>query len=132
MSGSGRIFAKNGRWTKQLFDLEQLLLNPEARHRSKAMETLLHPDFIEFGSSGGVYDRQTMIEMMTEEVSAEVIIRDFDVRALSGDTALVTYRSIGHTGQEARRSSIWVQDDAGWRLVFHQGTRISDRWRGLK
>ncbi len=132
MSHSIRAAASQSRWQKQLLDLEKLLLDPESRHSSKALDTLLHPDFIEFGSSGRVYNRSMMIEMMTREVSAEVVIRDFEVRALSGDTALVTYRSIGHTGQEARRSSIWVQAGAGWQVVFHQGTRIPDRWRGLR
>ncbi len=128
MGKSLRESAKNAEWQPELLDLERRLLNPEVRHSPTLLEDLLHPDFIEFGSSGRVYNRKMMIEMMTKEVPAEVLIRDFDVRPLSPETALVTYRSIGQAGQEARRSSIWVRGEEGWQVVFHQGTRIPNRW----
>ena len=131
MANSLREKANKAKWQKQLLDLEQLLLDPDARHSDKYLEELLHPDFIEFGSSGKVYNRKMMIDMMTQEVSAAVVIRDFEVRTLSPDTALVTYRSIGQSGQEARRSSIWVKDNGDWHVTFHQGTRIPNRWGGI-
>ncbi len=131
MVSSLRGKANKAKWQKQLLDLERLLLDPDARHSDKNLEELLHPDFIEFGSSGKVYNRKMMIEMMTQEVSAAVVIRDFEVRTLSPDTALVTYRSIGQSGQEARRSSIWVKDNGDWQVTFHQGTRIPNRWGGI-
>jgi hypothetical protein len=131
MVDSLRSIGNSGRWKQQLLDYEQMLLDPDTRHSAKQLERLLHPDFIEFGSSGRVYNRRMMIEMMTQEVPAPVVIRDFEVRALSADTALVTYRSIGQAGQEARRSSIWVNDDKGWRVTFHQGTRIPNRWGAI-
>lgn len=125
----GILMSANGtKWRATLLEKEGALLDPEIRHSSGALQQLLHPEFIEFGSSGRVYNRQMMIEMMTQEVPAQVVIRDFVVSALSDDTALITYRSIGQSGQEARRSSIWVNVDGQWRIRFHQGTRIPNRW----
>ena len=121
----------DGRWKDELLDLERMLLDPEIRHSAPHLEKLLHEDFIEFGSSGRVYNRRMMIDMMVKETPAAVIIRDYEVRSLSANTALVTYRSIGTSGQEARRSSIWVDTGGEWRVRFHQGTRIPNRWGGI-
>jgi len=109
-----------------LLDLERMLLDPEVRHSRVAVELLLHAEFKEFGSSGRVYDRETMIKMMNRETSAEVTIRDFSARMLSPDVCLVTYRSVGES-YEARRSSVWVRDAGRWQVVFHQGSKIPGR-----
>jgi hypothetical protein len=92
------------------------------------MSQLLRDDFIEFGSSGRVYAKAMLIDMITREEHARVVIRDFSVRPLAPDTALVTYRSVGQSGQEARRSSVWVKLGDDWQMVFHQGTRIPNSW----
>lgn len=101
------------------------LLDPEVRSNPDRVRDLLHDDFIEFGSTGRVYDKRILVDMLRGETPSTVVIRDFTVRQLSSDTALVTYRSVGRSGQEARRSSVWVRQDGQWRMVFHQGTRIS-------
>lgn len=128
MGQSLRDAAKGTKWKQQLLDSEKQLLDPEARHSAGVLEKVLHPDFIEFGSSGRVYNKRMMIDMMTKEIPGAVVIRDFEVRALSEDIALVTYRSIGQSGQEARRSSIWVRSEGEWACRFHQGTRIPNTW----
>jgi hypothetical protein len=115
-------------WHDELEALEMELLDPAVRSDPVQVGELLRDDFIEFGSSGRVYEKRVLIEMMSHETQARVVIRDFSVRGLSDDTALVTYRSVGQTGQEARRSSIWVHSAGGWELVFHQGTRIANSW----
>ena len=113
---------------KALLEAEKALTDPDVRGSAKRAEQLLHPDFVEIGSSGDVYDRDEMIEMMTSEAPGDVVMRDFSVRMLHQGMALVTYRSIGTSGKEARRSSIWVDEGSGWRLIHHQGTRVPDRW----
>jgi len=115
----------------EMFDLESALVDPTVRRSRERLEKLLHPEFIELGSSGRVYDRQMIVEMMSQEVAGAVIIRDFEIRTISEDTVLVTYRSIGQAGDEARRSSIWVREDGEWRIHFHQGTRIPNSWGGI-
>lgn len=115
-------------WYEELREKELELLDPETRSDSKLLEALLHDDFVEFGSSGSVYEKQMLIEMMVDERPAPVMVRDFSVRQLGAETALVTYRTVGQSGQEARRSSVWVRSSSGWKLAFHQGTRIPNSW----
>ena len=110
----------------ELLDLERMLLDPEVRHSRVAVELLLHPQFKEYGSSGRVYDRETMIRMMNRETSGEITIREFEARMLSADVALITYRSVGQN-QEARRSSVWLKDEGRWQVIFHQGTKVPSR-----
>lgn len=107
-----------------LEEKELALLDPEVRADPIRVGGLLHDDFIEFGSTGRVYNKEVLLAMLEGEPSSSVTIKDFAVRQLSTDTALVTYLSVGQSGQEARRSSVWVRDDE-WRMIFHQGTRIS-------
>ena len=112
----------------QFYELERSIVEPAYRQSAEMMEELLHPEFVELGSSGRVYDRQDMIEMLTAEVAAEVLIRDFKVHRVNPSAVLVTYRSIGQSGNEARRSSLWVRVGDRWQIRFHQGTRIENSW----
>ena len=97
------------------------MLDPGVRSDPVRMSRLLRDDFIEFGSSGRVYAKTMLIEMITHEEHARVVMRDFAVRQLASDTALVTYRSVGQSGQEARRSSVWVQSGGSGRWCSIRG-----------
>ncbi|HEX6148092.1 MAG TPA: DUF4440 domain-containing protein [Acidimicrobiia bacterium] len=120
--------AKSPHWRDELLALEQRLLDPAVRGSPAAVIPLLHADFIEFGSSGRVYTKDAIVQMMVQETPGVVKIRDFDVREVSDDVALVTYRTIGQEGRETRRSSIWLLRTSGWQIVFHQGTRVQNRF----
>ena len=96
--------------------LEEGLLKPEVRHSPGRVGDLLSDDFIEFGSSGGVFSKQQVIEALEQEGPPDPTIRlslvDFIARKLASDVILVTYRTILEGGpgnmQESRiRSSIW-------------------------
>lgn len=115
-------------WFQTLKEKEMTMLDPRVRADRDQVSRLLHDDFLEFGSTGRVYNRKVLLDMLEDEEPSPVVIRDFAVRQLSDDTALVTYRTVGQGGQEARRSSVWVQDNGAWKMVFHQGTRISHRY----
>ncbi len=104
------------------------ILDPKTRGNPDRLDLLLRSDFVEFGSSGKVYHKNMLIDMMVNEQHAAVLIRDFVVRDLADNAALVTYRTVGQAGQEARRSSIWVHRAGRWQMVFHQGTRIPGNW----
>jgi len=108
--------------------MEMDMLDPKTRGDPVRLDLLLRDDFIEFGSSGRVYHKPMLIDMMVNEQHVAVMIRDFGVRELSPLSALVTYRTVGQAGQEARRSSVWVLTDGQWQMVFHQGTRIQGSW----
>ena len=118
------LFLAPARVDAALYDGELALTDPVVRRSRERLESLLHCDFTETGSTGEVYDRSTMIDMMVSEVPGRVMIRDFSAERLSDDVALVTYRSIGTSGQEVRRTSVWVRADDRWQLRHHQGTRV--------
>lgn len=101
------------------------MLDPDVRADPGRVRELLHNEFIEFGSTGRVYNKKILLDMLRQERPSTVVIRDFSVRQLASDTALVTYRTVGPSGQEARRSSVWIRQDGLWKMAFHQGTRIA-------
>lgn len=121
---------KSPYWQDELLQLEQRLLDPAVRGSPGAVIPLLHHDFLEFGSRGRVYTRDAIVQMMVQETPGVVKIRDFDVREVSDDVALVTYRTIGQEGRETLRSSIWLLGNSGWQIVFHQGTKVQNRFHG--
>lgn len=122
--GSGRAFGAR----EELLELERRLLDPEVRKSVVSVDRLLHPEFTEFGSGGRVYDKEMMVSIMTREAPAPpVMIRDFATKELAAGVALVTYRTVGSQGREARRSSIWVREHGRWQIIFHQGTRVPSR-----
>lgn len=120
-------YARSPYWRDELLDLEQRLLDSSVRGSPQAVVPLLHPDFVEFGSSGRVYTKEMMVKMMLQQTPGVVKIRDFDVREIGPDAALVTYRTVGAEGKETRRSSVWLSEANRWRIVFHQGTRVHAR-----
>lgn len=110
-----------------ILKLEEKLLDPNIRKSSRELEELLSDDFIEFGSSGRIFNKQHVIEFLQLESSDKITIVDFNTSQLSPDIVLATYKSIRYissTGAEASslRSSIWKLIDNNWKLVFHQGT----------
>jgi hypothetical protein len=102
--------------------LERRLLRPAARADADRTRALLHPEFVEFGRSGRVWDREAIVAAMASDpgVSGEAV--DFRPEHLAADVVLLTYRITGPDG--SLRSSIWVRGaDGDWTLRFHQGTR---------
>ena len=67
----------------QFRELEERLLRPEVRRSSAALAALLAVDFVEFGRSGGAYDRRCVIDSLREEPPVDVTISDFSVRRLA-------------------------------------------------
>jgi hypothetical protein len=100
---------------------ELALLEPGVRGDAERVLALLHPDFLEHGASGRVWDRES-ITAVTSGTDEAIQATDLQTRYLGADAVLVTYRS-REPGREALRSSVWLRDpEAGWLLLFHQGT----------
>jgi len=99
--------------------VEQQLLTPAIRASRDALDRLVSDRFVEFGSSGRVYDKQAVVAQMLASPSIAVGISDFQVLAVAAQVALATYR----TGASLR-SSLWRREGEQWRIVFHQGTVV--------
>lgn len=107
-----------------LVGLELRLLDPDVRSNPREVASLLADSFAEFGSSGQVYTKSDTVATLAAEVRQDIDAADFEVTELAPDVALVTYRA-NAAGVTALRSSIWKKGDGAWRMVFHQGTRLS-------
>lgn len=100
---------------------EQELLEPTLRRSSALLRELLHPDFVEFGASGRVWDRAGIIAALEAEPGVSGEGTDYSPVRLSASVVLLTYEIAGRPG--SLRCSVWVKDPAaGWLLRFHQGT----------
>lgn len=109
--------------------LEAELLTNTTRKNAERVSELLADAFREFGSSGCVYSKGDVIRTLQEEAPGSVSLSNFGVTLLSEGVALATYKSQkqqpdGPPGI-ALRSSIWIQDGDDWRIIFHQGTKLS-------
>jgi predicted lactoylglutathione lyase len=100
---------------------ESRLLDPAVRSRPEAGRDLLHPDFVEFGVSGRVWDRDGVLAAMAADPGPLTTADDLRATRLSPGVVLLTYR-IKRPDRTTLRSSLWRLDETGWRLLFHQGT----------
>jgi hypothetical protein len=110
-----------------LRQLEERLLHADVRKSAQALADLLADDFIEFGSSGRVFNKRQIIESLQHEPATPRTLMDFRTSVLAPGVRLVTYRAIRHGGADGQpmyslRSSIWKLIAGRWQMVFHQGT----------
>ncbi len=102
-------------------ELERELLGPLVRGDIGRTAVLLHPDFLEIGSSGRVWTRDAMMMALEEDPGERTDIEILGADRIGTSAVLLTYRSYARSGTTLR-SSLWVLDGGRWRLRFHQGT----------
>lgn len=90
------------------------------------VESRIHKDFLEYGCSGEIYDKEKEVEYLTNLVLDRPIeISKFKVENLSEDVILAHYETHHlDTGKVFLCSSIWKMVGTDWKLYFHQGTRL--------
>jgi len=109
--------------TAHFFELETSLHKKQVRNSAESTSALLADGFVEFGSSGRVWNKSSIIESMRREMEdQQVTVEDFAARELAPDVVLVTYISKKDVGSTLR-SSIWKRYEGKWQMIFHQGTR---------
>jgi hypothetical protein len=104
---------------------EQSLLDPAVRSDRAQVAALPSEDFEEFGSSGRIWSREQILDLLATESYTPQTMADFKCHRIAEDVALVTYKTVRiDTGQSsaALRSSIWIMEAGEWRVRFHQGT----------
>ena len=113
-----------------LKQLEEHLLDPAVRHNSELVASLLADDFIEFGSSGRVFDKASVLEdLKNEPPHLASLLSDFSTREIAPNVILATYKATrrnlnGEIIGQSWRSSIWTHVNGQWQITFHQGTPI--------
>jgi hypothetical protein len=110
--------------TALLRQLEESILDPAVRADPARVRVLLAPEFMEFGASGRVFDRDGILAVLAAEPARQARqARGFKVRLVAPGAALTTWRVQRDDGIETLRSSVWQQQaDGRWLMVFHQGT----------
>ncbi|GEL23648.1 DUF4440 domain-containing protein [Pseudonocardia sulfidoxydans NBRC 16205] len=110
---------------RAVVDLELALQDRAVRGSRRLAGELLDPQFHEFGASGRVWDRESILDMMAADDSPPPRCDDMVATRLADDVVLLTYRT-GAPGRPALRSSLWRRRDGGpWRVFFHQGTPVT-------
>ncbi len=115
---------------KFFYDLEISLLKPEVRSSRDELDKLIADDFMEFGSSGGIYYKKDTVENLSLSVDkVQFTVSDFKARELSEDLVQTTFKTekIINDVQKiiSLRSSIWKRIGGNWQMIFHQGTVVS-------
>jgi hypothetical protein len=117
--------------------LEEYLLKPEVRSSPDKLDELLADDFVEFGASGRIYDKQQVITGLLRENNRRLALSDFTAKSLGNQVILATYRlvdAMDGLGEPtcSLRSSLWRLADGRWQVVFHQGTLLGNNGNGGK
>ena len=111
-----------------LLRLEKQLIDPAFRRNREAVSGLLAADFREFGSSGREWGREAIVDLLaTEDTYTAPEVEAFTMQRIGSGAALVTYRTIRCDPTTITlRSSLWIQREQGWQVLFHQGAKIPD------
>lgn len=92
---------------KTIQALEQQLLDPDFRG-TQDVALLFADDFVEFGSSGCVYNKQQIVESLLTEQKVNRSMTDFKIIELSPHIVFATYKATNQlNSQVSLRSSIW-------------------------
>ena len=118
---------------KHIFELEQELFKHEIRQSAEKISEILSDDFIEFTSSGSMYNynKGNVFNNDTDASEIKWEIKEFAIKQLSTDCILATYKLIKHSElnesmKYSLRSSIWKLFNGTWKMIFHQGTLTSE------
>ena len=121
--------------TELLPILEELRCREPVFHRPEFGTTraefaaLTDESFWEIGASGKRYSREYVLDVLEERQREpqpdEWETSGFHCAEIAADNYLLTY-TLRQPGRLTRRTSIWRRTDAGWKIVFHQGTVVAD------
>ncbi|GAA1279053.1 nuclear transport factor 2 family protein [Pseudonocardia aurantiaca] len=107
---------------QDVVERELRLQDPAVRHTRSAAAELLDREFHEFGASGRVWGRDSILDMMADHEAPPPTPDNIAATRLGEDVILLTYRT-RRPERTALRSSLWRRRDGGpWRIYFHQGT----------
>ena len=115
----------------EMLKLEKALLSKEVRSNVEALNLLIAESFIEFGKSGKVWNKGSILASLPleGEINGEIQreILNFAVIFQTPNIVCVEYKlseSKLNAGEISFRRSIWKFIDERWQIIFHQGTAL--------
>lgn len=111
-----------------VIDLEKELHGEETRRNRERLNELLSDEFIEFGTSGSRYSKSCVLDRLPSSDAPEINSYEFEVRKLGEDVVQVFYKTDineNHILVTSQRSSLWRKVGKGWKMIFHQSTRLN-------
>lgn len=107
-----------------ILQYEKDFFNAQFCQNKANLENRLSKDFLEYGKSGKVYNREfSMDELMSLSTDRQIEIANFEITELTEDILIAHYVSCNKNQKScALRTSIWRIEDGSWKLYFHQGT----------
>ena len=109
----------------EIREAEEACLDLGIRADAGRLESLIADEFVEFGSSGRVWDKASVLEVVPAESGLAFSLQDFAATELAPDLVHTTFRlSIRDPNSERHslRSSLWIRRSGRWQILFHQGT----------
>ncbi|MGF7181803.1 DUF4440 domain-containing protein [Tunturiibacter psychrotolerans] len=93
-------------------------------------ERMTVEEFWEIGASGRRYSRNFVLDELEKRYAADHEdvweTSEFHCRRLTEDVFLLTYTLVQDDTRVTRRSTIWQRTAEDWKIVFHQGTVVTD------
>jgi hypothetical protein len=93
-------------------------------------ERMTVEEFWEIGASGRRYSRNFVLDELEKRYAADHEdvweTSEFHCRRLTEDLFLLTYTLVQDDTRVTRRSTIWQRTAEDWKIVFHQGTVVTD------
>ncbi len=104
--------------------LEEKLLTQEVRASEKELSTLLDNDFIEYGSSWNIYNKDYILDRLPKSPFTQILISDFEIFPISESFVQTRFKTQEFEDNRfCLRSSIWEKYwDNDWKMIFHQWT----------
>lgn len=118
------------RVTQELYAREPIFHRSGPGTSRGEFDRMMADDFWEVGASGAKYSRHFVLDTLEHRhkspVLEQLVVTDFACRCVSADTYLVTYQLLQDGGRRTRRSTLWQHSEDGWKILYHQGTVISE------
>ena len=113
----------------ELRSLEPIFHNKKFGSSTADFIRMTAPEFWEVGASGRRYSREYILEEFSRHPAVDAeeagwTSSEFGLRRLGPDTFLLTY-NLDQAGRPTRRATIWQRTNAGWQVLYHQGTVVA-------
>ncbi|RDS79142.1 DUF4440 domain-containing protein [Dyella monticola] len=115
---------------EELTRREPIFHRPEFGITRGDFEAMTEPDYWEVGASGRRYSRQYVLDVLEERYRQPFEdhweTSDFHCMEIASANYLLTY-TLRQGGRVTRRATLWRRTAQDWKIVYHQGTVVTDQ-----